>query len=818
MVQIRTRLSGLMAALALFVCGTASAYQNPARGVESMGNPSVLRHEGVYYLYATANVHKNGANLGFLCWSSTDMMNWTARGWAYLPSSGDWSQANLWAPKVYHRNGVFTMYYTACEAPGAPQRICAAQSTSPLGPFTEVRAPLFVPAGNTQQIDPFLLADTDGNHYLYWVTVDPAARTNSISGQRFNPDSFTFLGSPVHNLVGTPYSAWEIASYGSHTVSIAEAPFVHKRNGIYYMLYAGNSYELAGYATGYATSTSPLGPFVRYAGNPILKSDYSVSPSTVGPATGELVPSPDGTELFLVYAAQTDPNDLSGDKSLYMDRVVFDAQGVLQVAGPTRTCQPDPSTGGPDSVPPTTCPDGYIGSGTDPITTETGWVKMGSQAPGLAWTGFDPVRSSIVAHVTPDPVLVRRTGVYSDQSTVLPYSEIGPDRYVRAKFAIYRANQANPNDPNQVPNFTIRAATRFAHSSLLEVFHHLVADKSANRALHETMPSADPERPSVYTVDFDPLDVPALVNTPGEGVMRAFEAYCIEPQENGEIALAESSIGTYPVSALPDLDTTDVLKKVYAPGLNDAGDLRSYAPGADQRSLVFIQSIFEGFPHLSDTTDTSPPLYFEAGLNSTTHAPGVTLDTSNIPPNRVGVATREFFPGDDPTAPNYVRIEPGRQYKIRWHLTSTRPANRQAMIRLRTRTLKWGWSHKTEIGGAYAAGPTNNLIAQQSLPGVGTMNPDQRTPGENGGWYTTLFHVPLDPAIRPEFPSDAPLAVRMPLLTSQPGPGENAYSLLDLKFGMDIIDTLSVGADNELEQGQVILDRIEVRSYPRVAD
>jgi hypothetical protein len=365
----------------------------------------------------------------------------------------------------------------------------------------------------------------------------------------------------------------------------------------------------------------------------------------------------------------------------------------------------------------------------------------------------------------------------------------------------------------------VRAAIRFAQSSILEVFHHLNGDSANNPLAHELRPSSDPTHPSIYRVDLDPVDVPALSDyAETEGVMQAFEAYALEPQENGYIGMTECVTATYPVDLLPDSDDPSVLLKVFEPSQSDAGDLRVMNSATELSIFNLIPGAFEGDPWILDTGDSNKPTYSEAGF-MTPGQPGITFDSSLVDSSRTGILAREFNPGSDRTAPSYVRVEEGKQYKIRFHVTSTYATNRQPQMRMRTRSIKFAWSQKHSIGGAWATGGTvlnmNNTIAQQMLPGVGCMNPD-RNGTENGGWYTLIMTSPMSADIRPEYGPDVPLGTRMPNITAEPGPGVDAPSRRDLRLGADLQDTESTGANHWMESGGFTIDRIEIRSYDMV--
>jgi uncharacterized lipoprotein YddW (UPF0748 family) len=450
----------------------------------------------------------------------------------------------------------------------------------------------------------------------------------------------------------------------------------------------------------------------------------------------------------------------------------------------------------------------------EPPGSTTGWSAFGFNTPGFASPQYDSARGAYLGNIAPDESRFRVTGVIANLSEWLPYASVGSSNMVRAKYYIFAGGQSDPSDFNQIPNLRLRCQNRFAVNSMLEVFNH-TNDVAAQAALErELRPSSDPAKPSLYRVDFDPVDVPYLqANAASEGIGRAFEAYAIHPQDNGFLAMTESVIGTYPVSAI---GAPVLASKIYKTDADDAGDLKAFNPAIERSIYNVIPSPVEGG---FASQDLSPP------LASVTEGPaGVTMDTGAVSSSRIAIAACEFNPDRNSNdLVRRVRVEPGRQYKIRWHVTSTQQTNRQSQIRLRARAIKFAWSQKFEVGGAWGTGGglyplnANNSIAQQALPGIGGQNPD-KSGNENGGWYTMIMHTPLSPEIRPEFADGTPIATRMPNISAQAGPGVNAASRRDVFLGCDVVDSLSGGAGAYLEAGNFTIDRIEVYSYGLVPD
>jgi GH43 family beta-xylosidase len=814
-------------------------YKNPIHDIWNIGDPSVFEHNGGYFLYPTSNMANAApANIGIRCWYSQNLVDWEAKGWPYLSEPTDWGQNTFFGPEVHSHNGVFLMFYGAAPSGGGPSRICVAQAASPLGPFKETKAPLF--ADSWSEIDAHVFVDDDGKTYLYWTSEKTGFL--SISAQQIDLDTLTLTGSPAHDILGAPFLPWEVASFG---LGVNEAAFVIKHNGTYYLLYSGNVYNSEDYAVGYATATSPLGPYTKSSANPILKKNLALQPPVSGPGSAHVVSSPDGAELFIVYHVHKDAANPSGERRVAMDRLAFQGDAIV-VSGPTTSPQPDPSgattttlagstpasalrvvaassavrgDNRSDSVPFTVYQhDTFTTGEIVPIGSPTGWSPFQFDLPDFAWLDYDSTNTAYRGWVTANRNRYRVGGGVCNNSEWMPYQAIGSDKYVRAKYYLYAGGQADSSDSTQLPNLRVRVAARYAVSSILEVFHHLKKDPAILPIAQELRPSIDPEKPSLYRVDLDLVDVPTLAQNPAtQGVLRAFEAYAVEPQENGFIALTECVIGTYPVSTLPDSTTSDVLVKVFQPSATDAGDLQVVTPTSDLSARNLILGTFDGDPAWPDTTTWPTPTYAEAGLNSASPPPGITFDSTSVPLTRIGIIAREFFPGGDARSPSYLRVEEGKQYKIRWHVTSTQQSNLNSQMRMRGRSVRWSWSQKYEVGGAWAAGPGNNAIAQQALPGVGCLNPD-KAGGENGGWYTMLMHTPMSVDIRPEFAPGTPLAERMPNLSAQPGPGVNTPSRRDLRFGFDLLDTITTTNNRYLESGNFTVDRIEVRVYDIVED
>lgn len=244
-------------------------YLNPIR---EGADPFILLHDGKYYLYST------DAPDGYYVHESDDLVEWIDRGYC-LRKEDVMGDKWFWAPEIMYRNGKFWMVYTSEEHLGI------AVADSPLGPFRQEKKQWL---SERNAIDGDFFVDDDGTIYLYYVRFDGG---NVIYGSRLDEETMTLDESSEKRLIAAT-DEWE-----TKLGLVAEGPFMVKHNGRYYLTYSANDYRSIDYAIGYAVSDSPLGPFTKYEGNPILHRNESVN----GVGHHSFTYSKDGSRMICVY-------------------------------------------------------------------------------------------------------------------------------------------------------------------------------------------------------------------------------------------------------------------------------------------------------------------------------------------------------------------------------------------------------------------------------------------------------------------------------------------------------------------------------------
>ncbi|MBO9618067.1 MAG: glycoside hydrolase family 43 protein [Niabella sp.] len=221
------------------------------QGNPLFADPTIFYYDGVYYLYGT-----NGANSndGFTACTSKDLTSWKPAGKVLTPGQS-FGTKGFWAPQVFRYNGRFYMAYTASE------HIAIAVADNPLGPFRQKEIkPL---DATVRMIDPFVFFD-EGKVYLYHVRLQQG---NRIFVAELNTTLDTIIATTAKECIHAG-KGWENTAAAEW--SVTEGPTVFQHDGVYYMLYSANDFRNPDYAIGYAVSHSPVGPWTKFKGNPII--------------------------------------------------------------------------------------------------------------------------------------------------------------------------------------------------------------------------------------------------------------------------------------------------------------------------------------------------------------------------------------------------------------------------------------------------------------------------------------------------------------------------------------------------------------------
>jgi GH43 family beta-xylosidase len=297
-------------------------YENPVLGgPHAVADPFLLKWNGEYYLYATGDP--------IVAYHSTDLVEWREIGPVLRSSPAPaWNQKDVWAPEVVYRNGTFYLSYTATR--GSPdwrveeaeRRIGVATSNSPRGPFVDMGHPVTPGWG----IDSHVFRDPDtGRDYLFYSYLyEPRLPGAGIVVDSM-PTPVTVGGAPAHVTRGS--EAWEDKDGDPNDGSLRytnEAPTVIKRNGRYYMMYSGGSWDLPTYAMGYAVSDRLMqgdldGPGWTKLVPPILRSTDLVH----APGHNSVAKAPNNVDDITAYHARVAPFNGPGDRFTFLDRLYW---------------------------------------------------------------------------------------------------------------------------------------------------------------------------------------------------------------------------------------------------------------------------------------------------------------------------------------------------------------------------------------------------------------------------------------------------------------------------------------------------------------
>lgn len=230
-------------------------------------DPAPLVYKGKVYLYVghdTASVDAKTYKMpDWLVYSSSDMVHWENHGPCLSVKDFAWASYAANAAQCVERNGKFYWYISIIHKENADSKggvaIGVAVSDTPTGPFKDAIGKALVTNDMTtdmkhgwDDLDPSVFIDDDGQAYLFWGN-------GSCKWAKLK-ENMIELDGPIH--VFKPRN-------------FTEAPWIYKRKGIYYLVYAANFPE----TIEYCTAESPEGPW-NYRG---LIQERSFNCSTTHP-------------------------------------------------------------------------------------------------------------------------------------------------------------------------------------------------------------------------------------------------------------------------------------------------------------------------------------------------------------------------------------------------------------------------------------------------------------------------------------------------------------------------------------------------------
>ncbi len=160
------------------------------------------------------------------------------------------NKVGYWAPCMYKENGVYYLYFSCGNASDSlTQDLYVAQSSSPLGPFENVKK---LYSTDEFRIDPQVVKTDSGLYIFYSRNKDSGA----FRGTRICIDSMsdpvTVNNKTVDILEPSEYE--EISIHRSLPWYTLEGAFYVEKDGWRYLMYSANAYEQENYHIGYATA------------------------------------------------------------------------------------------------------------------------------------------------------------------------------------------------------------------------------------------------------------------------------------------------------------------------------------------------------------------------------------------------------------------------------------------------------------------------------------------------------------------------------------------------------------------------------------
>ena len=291
-------------------------YTNPVITFSSAADPTVIRTEDGFYLYAT-QTDEYWVPIYF----SKDLVNWEFKRTAFrnatkpqIPGGGA-----FWAPEIRHINGKYVLYFSWAKwGDGDASYTAVATSDSPLGDFVNSKELLTKEDFGSNCIDQFYYEE-DNKKYMF------VGSFNGIYVTELTDDGL----SVKRNENGTPTLKKQVCG------KAFEGTNIYKKNGYYYLFASINNCcdgERSRYKVVVGRSQDLLGPYLDKSGKDMINNAWELvlegdGQKFFGPGHNSIIVQDDAGTDWMIYHSYVKENGEVGGRLGMLDRVLWTEDG-----------------------------------------------------------------------------------------------------------------------------------------------------------------------------------------------------------------------------------------------------------------------------------------------------------------------------------------------------------------------------------------------------------------------------------------------------------------------------------------------------------
>ena len=296
-------------------------YTNPIITFSSAADPTVIRTEEGFYLYATQT-----NSYWIPIYFSKDLVNWEFKRSAFrkatrptedvLPGGGA-----FWAPEIRYINGKYVLYFSWAKwGDGSISYTAVATSDSPVGDFLNAKPLLITDDFGSNCIDQFYYEE-DKKKYMF------VGSFNGIYVTELTDDGLSVKrgvdGKPVlkKQVCGRAFEGTNIYKKGKYYYLFASINNCCPNNGMdsKYKVVVGRSENL-------------LGPYVDRKGKDMLDNSWELvlegdGETFFGPGHNSIIIPDDAGTDWMIYHSYVKENGAVGGRLGMLDRIVWSADG-----------------------------------------------------------------------------------------------------------------------------------------------------------------------------------------------------------------------------------------------------------------------------------------------------------------------------------------------------------------------------------------------------------------------------------------------------------------------------------------------------------